>query len=525
MRRSIGVTAALVVALGGGALPAFGATRSAGLLNLAVGQVATQSSSASYVSGAPAERAVDGTTDGDFTRGSVAATYRVTDAWWEVDLGSVASIESVIVWNRTDCCSDRLRRFHVFVSDVPFAVKDIAGTSSQDGVLDVFRRKKVARSAEIPIHRTGRYVRIQLEGPDAVLQLAEVQVMGWPAGTTPPGTAGGASIAMNVRLRGGVADTAPGPTVAVGSRFKLRFQVTNTGVEELWGLWVELPGRGTASCSQRHLLPGESATCTLRMRARSGPHTEIARAVMTDGSGTETEALGRFYYFVPESSRAAAQLEFLVDGLNGDVSAGPRFARGEILTFSYLVTNVGEDPLRRVKVTDTKEGRISCPSRTVFPGETMVCTRTWVARLIETSNLATVTAAGGVRDSERLYYHVRDYGREDRLTLVVTVNGNDANQPTGPRLEVGSTATIRYVLTNRSNNTNVWGAEIRDPRVPADRMRCSGGPTLGGGESRICVATVTVTEGQWSNLVVGRAWSSNGPRLDVSDRVNYYGVP
>ena len=70
MRRSIGVTAALVVALGGGALPAFGATRSAGLLNLAVGQVATQSSSASYVSGAPAERAVDGTTDGDFTRGS-----------------------------------------------------------------------------------------------------------------------------------------------------------------------------------------------------------------------------------------------------------------------------------------------------------------------------------------------------------------------------------------------------------------------------------------------------------------------
>jgi len=246
---------------------------------------------------------------------------------------------------------------------------------------------------------------------------------------------------------------------------------------------------------------------------------------MSDESGIETEAQARFHYFVPEASGAEAQLEFLVDGLNGDVSAGPRFAKGETLTFSYIVSNVGKVPLTKVKVRDDKEGRIDCPSRTVAPGEAMVCTRTWVARLTETSNLATVTAAGGVRDTERLYYHVRDYGREDRLTLVVTVNGADANEPTGPMLPEGSSATLRYVLTNRSNNTSIWGAEIIDPLVPAGQIHCSGGPTLGVGESRICTATVTVVAGQWSNLVVGHAWSSNGPRLDASDRVNYYGAP
>ena len=246
---------------------------------------------------------------------------------------------------------------------------------------------------------------------------------------------------------------------------------------------------------------------------------------MYDVSGAETDVQTRFHYYVPQATGAVARLEFLVDGLNGDVAAGPRFALGEVLTFSYLVSNVGGVPLTNVRVMDDRAGAISCPSATVAPGDTMVCKRTWTSQLIETSNLATVTADGGVRDTERLYYHVRDYGREDQLTLVVTINGDDANSPIGPTLPVGSTATIRYVLTNRANDTSMWGAEILDPRVAPGQMHCSGGPTLGVGQSMLCTATITITPGQWSNLVIGHAWSSNGPRIDASDKVHYYGMP
>ena len=525
MRRHLTVTLAFVGVLAGGALPALAADGS-DLVNLALGKVATESSSERYTFGTPADRAVDGDTNGDYADGSVAVTYRVTDAWWEVDLGAVATIDHIVVWNRTDCCSDRLKRFHVFVSDVPFEVKDIVNTATQDGVLDVFRRKGVRRSAEIPIHRTGRYVRIQLEGLDAVLQLAEVQVMGWPGVDGPPDAVAEPAIEMTARVQGDRAETAPGPTVDEGKNAKLTFEVTNIGWEELSGLWVNLPGEGAADCPQTRLLPGESVSCSLRVRAQTGPHTETARAEMTAASGVVVAAQTRFHYFVPEGSGAAAQLEFLVDGLNGDVSAGPRFAKGEKLTFSYIVSNVGGRRLTDVRVTDDRAGRIACPSRTVDPGEIMVCTRTWTARLTETSHLATVTADRGVRDTERLYYHVRDHGREDRVSLVVTVNGDDANEATGPMLPAGSSATLHYILTNRTGDiTNVYGAEIIDPRVPAGQMRCTGGPTLEAGESMICTATVTVTEGQWSNVVIGHAWSSNGPRLDTSDRVNYYGMP
>ena len=94
MHRPLTAAVVLVVAMAGSSVPASAAERSSsGSVNLALGMPATQSSSASYPVYAPAGFAVDGNTDGDLDHGSVAMTYRVTDAWWEVDLGSVGYID------------------------------------------------------------------------------------------------------------------------------------------------------------------------------------------------------------------------------------------------------------------------------------------------------------------------------------------------------------------------------------------------------------------------------------------------
>ena len=60
--------------------------------------VAAQSST---VGGADAARAADGRTDGDDTKQSVTQTESGDNPWWELDLGSVAAIERVVVWGRT----------------------------------------------------------------------------------------------------------------------------------------------------------------------------------------------------------------------------------------------------------------------------------------------------------------------------------------------------------------------------------------------------------------------------------------
>ena len=68
--------------------------------------------------GGVAERAIDGKTNGNFTKGkSVSHTGRDKDPWWEVDLGREAEIENVVIWNRTDGVGGRLANFRVELLD------------------------------------------------------------------------------------------------------------------------------------------------------------------------------------------------------------------------------------------------------------------------------------------------------------------------------------------------------------------------------------------------------------------------
>lgn len=57
----------------------------------------------SVYAGAGARLAVDGNTEGEYARGSVAHTSgQETHPWWEVDLGQARPLDKVVVWNRTD---------------------------------------------------------------------------------------------------------------------------------------------------------------------------------------------------------------------------------------------------------------------------------------------------------------------------------------------------------------------------------------------------------------------------------------
>jgi hypothetical protein len=81
--------------------------------------------------------AVDGNTDGNWTNGSVTQTLdgrAEMEPWWQVDLGGVVAIDSIRIWNRTDCCDQRLKGFYLFVSDNPYNTNTLVGTLAQTGV-------------------------------------------------------------------------------------------------------------------------------------------------------------------------------------------------------------------------------------------------------------------------------------------------------------------------------------------------------------------------------------------------------
>jgi len=141
-------------------------------------QPATQSSS--YVPGlTDASKAVDGNTDGVFQDGSVSSTDRDPYAWWQVDLGAAVTVNSIVVWNRTDCCGDRLSGYWVFVSNSPFGPADTPQTlQGRAGTWSSFHLTQPSPNAVINVPGVqGRYVRVQLNSI-SYLSLAEVQVFG-----------------------------------------------------------------------------------------------------------------------------------------------------------------------------------------------------------------------------------------------------------------------------------------------------------------------------------------------------------
>ncbi|MGF1667664.1 MAG: LamG-like jellyroll fold domain-containing protein, partial [Acidimicrobiia bacterium] len=144
-------------------------------INLTLNGVATQSSTYQDTHGA--ERAIDGNVNGALSSNSVSHTDFDLNAWWQVDLGSVEDIPVVKVFGRTDCCTERLDNFSVFVSDAPFASADLNATRAQAGVSEYSFTNNTLTTVTATVGRTGRYVRVQLHDTD-FLHLAEVQVGG-----------------------------------------------------------------------------------------------------------------------------------------------------------------------------------------------------------------------------------------------------------------------------------------------------------------------------------------------------------
>lgn len=132
--------------------------------NLALGRPTWQSST-NQDAGA-SWKAVDGNVDGAWDAGSVTHTNSEARPSWVVDLGAPMPLSQIVLFNRTDCCSDRLH-------DVSIALS-VDGSPltwfTQGGVVGKVLTFNVA-------NQTARYVRVQMDA-GGILSLAEVQVFG-----------------------------------------------------------------------------------------------------------------------------------------------------------------------------------------------------------------------------------------------------------------------------------------------------------------------------------------------------------
>ena len=156
--------------------------------NLALGQSADQSST--YGLGI-ATVALDGNTSGSggpWENAEIIHTEREDQPWWQIALANQSEIHGVTIFNRTDCCQDRLRDFYVLLSKDPFPINaSLTDLLDSEGISSYFFEGPAGDSIRIPLYSNGRFLRIQLTATNEILHLAEVEAWGCRATETGTG--------------------------------------------------------------------------------------------------------------------------------------------------------------------------------------------------------------------------------------------------------------------------------------------------------------------------------------------------
>ena len=335
-----------------------------------------------------------------------------------------------------------------------------------------------------------------------------------------------ASIALEKRVNGEDADTAPGLEVAEGAAVTFTFEVTNTGAVALEQIRIEDGAGLGVTCPANTLAPGASMTCTAApIVATVGQHANQATVTGETPCEVEVEASDPAYWYVAEENRPAIDVEKFVNGMDADTPTGPIVDIESIVQFRYVVTNSGNVPLVDVEMKD--EDFLTCTTATLAAGASFEC------------GTSTYAAAGQHVNTAKAHGHWNDQTVEDTdlghyfgsetpvpaIDIEKLVNGLDADtEADAVHVVNGSVVTFTYIVTN-TGNVILTPVDVRDDTLID--VSCPKN-ALAPGESMTCTASTVATDGLHTNVgtAVGTAGSDDSAvQVTDSDPGNYVGHP
>ena len=299
-----------------------------------------------------------------------------------------------------------------------------------------------------------------------------------------------------------------------GDILDYEFDVENTGSITLSNIVIS-DSLTTVSCPLTVLAPAQSMICTASytvtqadVDAGSVTNSASASSELPDGSdgpgGDDS---------VDVDADINPSMSILKDAVVTDYSVV-----GDILSYTYLVTNTGNVTITNIDVTDNLIPSLSCPGTTLAPAANMTCTGSYTVTQADidagsVTNIAEATGdpAGGtlppVTDDETV-----DGTQLPAMEVVKTALTPDYDT-------VGDTIDYEYVVTNTGNVT------ITDPISVSDNLiatvNCP--PIPSGGliptDSLTCTATYVVTQadidaGSVTNTASATDGTTTSPETD-----------
>ena len=371
-------------------------------------------------------------------------------------------------------------------------------------------------------------------------------------GNTASDTLSASPPAPAIALLKQVGPSAAGPwgsflAVATGADVYYRFTVENVGNVPLSGVGVDDPLVDTTGCSWPDPLPVASPTDDPTATCVVGPIAAV------DGSHPNT-ATGSGSYGVTDVSDDSTAT-YATTGLTivKSVMESQFTVVGDVLHYSYLVTNSGSAPLAGpVAVSDDKSSDESCPAVSTVgdfddfldPGESLVCTATYTIAPGDVTagfvtNQATATAGGVTSNTDTATVTTPGFTAPPSLTK--------AFSPAA--IAVGGSSTLTFTVENPNAGAALSGVAFTDPlpagvqvasppaaatsgcgaptfapTVGATTLTFSGGSIAAAATCTVSVAVTATTSGTKNN-VTGAVTSDAGTGNSASATLTVNAAP
>ncbi len=216
------------------------------------------------------------------------------------------------------------------------------------------------------------------------------------------------------------------------------------------------------------------------------------------------------------------EIQKATNGIDADDPPGPMVQVGEPVGWTYMVSNTGNITLTAITVVDDQAGVIpSCPSDILEPQGAMECTASGVAVEGQYANLGTATGTpivgDPVDDSDPSHY----FGMVAGVDIEKATNGEDADDPPGPEIEVGESVEWTYTVRN-TGNVVLTGVTVADDQPGVDPDCPS--TDLAPDEEMVCSASGVAVEGQYENVGTVTGSPPVGDPVGDADLSHYLGI-
>ena len=339
-----------------------------------------------------------------------------------------------------------------------------------------------------------------------------------------------------------VVDGDGGP-VEPGDTIAYTFVLTNDGATTLSAADVDDPRVGPVTCPADAVAPGDSVSCGLTYVVTQADID--AGAVNNTATATMQAPPGRA---VPAERTDSTSTALVAENaLTIDKSAGPvvddpadegtpdagRASAGDTITYTFLVSNTGNQTLSDVAVDDPRVGPVACPPGDLAPGDTRTCEVVYTLTQADVDDGEVVNTAGasaGDPDGDTVLSLLdgtrTELAADSRLVLDKAAPGGlqdtDADGADAGRASAGDTIEFTFSVTN-TGNTTLDPVVVEDPLV--GDVTCPVGP-LAPGATVPCdpvVHEVTqddVDAGAFDNTATATGTPPTGPAVTDDDQTS-----